>query len=77
MGESEASRRIEAAIKVCNLLREAIEQNGNVYSGSLIPNLTSVTDVLGQPFEVIEPALAEIDARFDAFMSRAGFPGGN
>lgn len=38
--------RIGVALVVLQKLREAIEANGNVYHGSLVPNMTSVSDVL-------------------------------
>lgn len=48
---SRAEFRARIAVRMCYLLREAIERNQNVYSGSLIPNLTSVTDVLTIDYE--------------------------
>ena len=47
--------RIAVALKVCEALREALEANDNRYSGRLVPNLTSITDVLTFPFsELVE-----------------------
>jgi hypothetical protein len=37
---AEAELRVNAARKVAMLLQGAIEQNGNVYSGSLVPRCT-------------------------------------
>lgn len=46
--------RIAVAVRVCHVFRIALERNQNVYSGGLIPNLTSITDCLTIPFEVLK-----------------------
>lgn len=48
MGERERQHKFKvwAAVQTVNLLTDAIEQNNNVYSGSLVPNLQSVLGVL-------------------------------
>jgi len=38
--------RIVAACRMLELLRQAIEKNGGKYTGSLIPNSTSVLEIL-------------------------------
>ncbi len=43
--------RLTVAVQTVNLLRDAIEANGNVYSGHLVPNFTSVTDLLVCDFD--------------------------
>jgi hypothetical protein len=45
--------RIAVALRVAELLRVALERSGNCYSGSLVPNLTSLTDVLHLPFATL------------------------
>jgi hypothetical protein len=38
--------RIGVALLTVQELRKAIERNDNVYSGGLVPNLQSITDIL-------------------------------
>jgi hypothetical protein len=45
--------RIFCALRVVSLLRDAMQRNGDKYSGSLIPNTTSVTDILTMPWAVL------------------------
>jgi hypothetical protein len=45
--------RIAVALKVCDAFRAALEANGNRYDGRLVPNLTSITDVLTLPFSAL------------------------
>lgn len=47
------TRRIGVALVVLQKLREAIEANNNVYHGALVPNLTSVSDVLTLPESIL------------------------
>ena len=50
--------RIKVAHRVCELLRQALEFNDNRYSGSLAPNLTSVTDCLTIPIDILKQQVA-------------------
>lgn len=59
--------RIACALNVCEALRAALEKNGNAYSGVQVPNLTSITDVLHIPFDIL---LAQSD-----ITSGVGFDG--
>lgn len=60
--------RIVLALKICRALRKVIEKNGGVYHGSLVPNLTSVTDV----FSLSDATLAEqIETFPDNFLPTA------
>jgi hypothetical protein len=45
--------RIAVTLKVCDAFRGALEANGNRYDGRLVPNLTSITDVLTLPFSAL------------------------
>jgi hypothetical protein len=45
--------RIFCALRVVSLLRDAMQRNGDKYSGSLIPNTTSVTDILTMPWVML------------------------
>lgn len=45
--------RCAVALKVAELLRRALEANGNRYHGGLAPNLTSITDVLHIPYSLL------------------------
>lgn len=45
--------RMAIALIVLGKLREAIEANGNRYHGGLVPNLTSVSDVLTLPADIL------------------------
>jgi hypothetical protein len=45
--------RIAVALRVCEAFRQALEANGDRYDGRLVPNLTSITDVLTLPFSVL------------------------
>lgn len=45
--------RMAIALIVLGKLREAIEANGNRYHGGLVPNLTSVSDVLTLPPDIL------------------------
>lgn len=54
--------RIVVAVQTCNLLREVMSNNLNdygemVYSGSLAPNLTSVTEILTCSFDELLEAV--------------------
>jgi hypothetical protein len=51
--------RIAVTVRVCHMLRIAIERNGNVYHGGLIPNLTSVTDCLTIPFALLKEQVSK------------------
>lgn len=51
------ARRVVAALKAARLLREALEANGNEYSGALVPNLTTITDILTIPDALLEEQL--------------------
>jgi len=55
------TRRIGVALVVLQKLREAIEANGNVYHVALVPNLTSVSDVLTLPEGILQQQLATPD----------------
>lgn len=46
--------RIAIALKTVEMFRQALEANGGRYHGGLVPNLTSITDVLCLPFDVLE-----------------------
>jgi len=50
--------RIAVAVRVCHMFRIALERNGNVYSGGLVPNLTSIQDCLVIPFDVLQRTVA-------------------
>lgn len=56
---SDEEIRIKVTVKIVNLLRDAIEKNNNVYSGSLIPNITSITDALTMPIYEIYKVVAD------------------
>jgi hypothetical protein len=45
--------RCLVAVVVSGMLRNAIEANNNLYHGGLVPNLTSVQDVLTMPFAML------------------------
>lgn len=49
----QAAFRIAVACKVIEAFRQALEANGDRYHGGLVPNLTSITDVLTMPFGVL------------------------
>ena len=46
--------RIAVAVRVCHMFRIALERNGDRYHGGLVPNLTSITDCLIIPFDVLK-----------------------
>ena len=61
----DADYRCRVAIRTVNLMRCAMERNGNRYEGSLVPNLTSITDVLHLPIEMVrtycnDPAVSHL-----------------
>lgn len=59
MSEAEQLRfRIKIALRVCAMFRASLERNGNRYHGGLIPNLTSITDCLTIPFDILERQVA-------------------
>lgn len=53
------SFRIAVVGRVLALFRVALDNNGNVYHGGLIPNLTSITDCLAIPFERLKEEVAK------------------
>lgn len=59
--------RIIVACRMVDLFRQSIELNGGRYIGHMVPNLTSITDVLTLPMETLreqvakEPELAPAD----------------
>lgn len=46
--------RIRVAGRVLMLFREALEANGNLYHGGMVPNLTSVTDIFVMPYALLQ-----------------------
>lgn len=46
--------RIVCALKVLQRVRQNIEKNGGRYSGAMVPNITSATDVLALPDSILE-----------------------
>ena len=53
-------KRLELIVRVANLLRRAMERNGNRYDGRLVPNLTSITDLATIGDEHLADAESEI-----------------
>lgn len=49
--------RMGVALVVLQKLREALEANGNYYRGTLVPNLTSVSDILTLPWDVFDATI--------------------
>lgn len=45
-------RRI-CALRLLSLLADAVHRNGDRYSGSLVPNITSVAHALADPFDEV------------------------
>lgn len=43
--------RVAVALRVTNFLRQAIELNRNLYHGGMVPNFTSLCEVLTMPIE--------------------------
>ena len=52
------TKRVGLALTVLQKVREEIESNGNIYSGALKPNLTSVSDVLTLPDGMLDEQIA-------------------
>lgn len=51
--EDQYTFRIACALKMTNMFRAALEANGNLYHGGLSPNITSISDVLHMPFDML------------------------
>ena len=64
---SEYELRCTVALRVVNFLRQAIENNRNVYHGGLVPNITSVSDVLTMDFPMLLDQIAKTPALNPAY----------
>ena len=69
----DADYRRRAALRCVALLEDAMHSNGGNYSGSLVPNLTSVALLLSCPF----PEVLEAIAQFPALDPDRQYPGTN
>lgn len=45
--------RLACVVQVAELLRDAINRNGGMYSGSLVPNIQSISDVCAVPYPML------------------------
>ncbi len=66
MNEKMVNFRLACVVQIAELLREAIERNGGVYSGALVPNIQSIADTCALPW----PMLVEQVAMFPPLVER-------
>jgi len=51
-----AEKRLELIVRTVNLLRAEMEKHGNRYDGRMIPNLTTITDLVTIDAEYLDDA---------------------
>jgi len=59
---ADADYRRRVALRGLHLLQERISAAGDRYSGSFVPNFTSITGLLSVPIEEVRQAVAEYPA---------------